>query len=500
MKKTIGFLALAGLVGGSLSAQTNEIDSIDLPLAYDTGWVQNTQESGDATVVASFPVFATGANWIRVFFEEVTLSGDIQQGNGSYLTITSMLDGDQQFLNAQHVEEWHNSTAYLNGDAVLVELWAYPNTGPNRFVVDKATTGLPPILQESQCGPTDDRVASNDPRSSRLLPVGCTSWLINDDCGCFITAGHCTFAANVVQFNVPLSNPNGSLNNPPASDQYSVDFTSRQTNGGQGIGNDYAYFGTFPNSNTGLTPRQAQGSSFVIANPPAFSSNQIIRITGYGTDGGTANQTQQTHAGPRVANSGSTTLEYQADTTGGNSGSPVIHEATGQAIGVHTHAGCSSTGGNHGTGINHPGLQGYLNNPMGVCLKTTCSTTAATATINGSGANPLCLTSVNAPVIGQNWNIQVDATGTAGATSTFIQGRRGTTSGTFLSIGEVLIDLSTNLTFASTVAGGGVNTHTLAVPNLSEIVGLVIYIQGGTQVNGVIDQLCNAEMVTVGCQ
>ena len=500
MKKTIGSLALAGLFGASLAAQTSAPPSIDLPLAYDTGWVQNLEESGGPSVVASFPVFATGANWVRVFFEDVTLSGSVEAGTGSYLTITSMLDGDVQFLNAEHVAQWQNSTAYMNGDGVLVELWAYPGTGQNRFVVDHAATGLPPVLQESQCGPTDDRVASNDPRSSRLLPVGCTSWLINDNCGCFITAGHCTFAANVVQFNVPLSNNNGSLNNPPASDQYSVDISSRQTNGGQGIGNDYAYFGTFPNSNTGLTARQAQGSAFVLGNPPAFSSNQIIRITGYGTDGGSANQTQQTHSGPRVANSGSTTLEYQADTTGGNSGSPVIREATGEAIGVHTHAGCSSTGGNHGTAITHPGLQGYLNNPQGVCFKATCGVTAATATVNGSGVNPLCLNSSNAPIIGQVWNVEVDAGASVGATSTFIQIRRGGTSGTFLGIGEVLIDLSTNLVFGSVVNGTGVNVHGIAIPNNPEIVGLDVYIQGGPVVNGVISQLCNAELATIGCQ
>jgi hypothetical protein len=46
-------------------------------------------------------------------------------------------------------------------------------------------------------------------------------------------------------------------------------------------------------------------------------------------------------------------LAYTADTTGGNSGSPVILEATGQVIGVHTHGGCTSTSGsNKGTASN----------------------------------------------------------------------------------------------------------------------------------------------------
>ena len=71
-----------------------------------------------------------------------------------------------------------------------------------------------------------------------------------------------------------------------------------------------------------------------------------IRITGYGTDTGTANQTQQTHVGPNAGSSG-TTMRYRTDTQGGNSGSPVIDELTGYAVGVHTHGGCTSSGGNN---------------------------------------------------------------------------------------------------------------------------------------------------------
>ena len=133
-------------------------------------------------------------------------------------------------------------------------------------------------------------------------------------------------------------------------------------------GNDWAYMGCFPNSNTGLTPSEAQGLGFVLVNPPATSGNDI-RITGYGTDGSpaSANQTQQTHAGPFVNNAG-TQVGYVTDTTGGNSGSPVIWEQAGTAIGIHTHGGCSSTGGNNwGTSTLNSGLQGALANPLGVC-------------------------------------------------------------------------------------------------------------------------------------
>ena len=46
---------------------------------------------------------------------------------------------------------------------------------------------------------------------------------------------------------------------------------------------------------------------------------------------------------------------------GGNSGSPVIHEETGHAIGVHTHGGCSSTGGNNkGTRIDRSEFKSHV--------------------------------------------------------------------------------------------------------------------------------------------
>src|SRR5690606_2557474 len=64
-------------------------------------------------------------------------------------------------------------------------------------------------------------------------------------------------------------------------------------------------------------------------------------------------------------------LRYQADTTGGNSGSPVIDDSTGLAIGIHTHGGCtSSSGANAGTAIEHPALQAALADPKGVCCLT----------------------------------------------------------------------------------------------------------------------------------
>ena len=179
-----------------------------------------------------------------------------------------------------------------------------------------------------------------------------------------------------MQFNVPASLPSGTLQHPGPEDQYTVDDATRVFVNG-GVGNDWGVFETFANTTTGLTAIQAQGTSFNLAQdlgPPT------IRITGYGIDGGTANQTQQTHAGPNAGSSG-TTMRYQTDTTGGNSGSPVIDDANDIAVGVHTHGGCFSGGGNNnGTSTFNTAFWAEIGNVGGDPITLT-----VTAQTNGAG-------------------------------------------------------------------------------------------------------------------
>ncbi len=142
-----------------------------------------------------------------------------------------------------------------------------------------------------------------------------------------------------------------------------------------GVGNDWCYFGCFNNSNTGLSPFEAQGDSFALELPQAVSAGDVIRITGHGTTSTPVdpsfNGAQKTHTGPHSNFSGAT-LNYRTDTTGGNSGSPVIFENDGTAIGIHTHGGCTSggAGANAGTGANNAEFQSALANPLGICRST----------------------------------------------------------------------------------------------------------------------------------
>ncbi len=351
----------------ALARAEDPLPSIRIPMPMDSGAHSN---AGSApAVVLSFPVVVEGAAWMRLEFAQVELAGNVFDGSGALLRITSLYDAAVQELNAVHVEQWRRTSAYFNGDAVLVEVLAQPGSGASRVVLEAVTADLAG-LPESICGATDDRVLSYDNRAGRLVPVGCTGWVINDCNACMLTAGHCTGTnLQVLQFNVPLSTSTGTIQNPPPQDQYAIDTGNVQTNGGQGVGNDWAYFGVFPNSNTGLTPFQAYGVRYSLAIPPPLNTADPIRVTGFGSRTSPANwnQVQETHVGGWVTNSGNT-LQYTPDTTGGNSGSPVIHEPTGNAIGIHTHGGCTATGGaNAGTNANHPGLQAALAAPSGVC-------------------------------------------------------------------------------------------------------------------------------------
>ncbi len=370
----IASAALALTTADAQEAVTAPMGGDVMEARIDSGMIQATGRETEQVLFQSH-VHEPGAAWIRLQFDDVRLPGSHNSGTESVLRLTSMLDGAVQELDAIELLQWQNSSAYFNGDTVLIEVVNRGTPGIHHFRMSEfiagPDAGVPAEVQRSICLGTDDRELSNDPRVARIAPIGCTGWIIDDCNNCFLTAGHCTGSGSqVVQFNVPLSNPNGSWNNPHPDDQYPIDQSSMQSNGGQGVGNDWAYFGAFPNSNTGLRPVEAQGSSFQLIAPPPVSG-QPIRITGYGTVSspvpGTWNSVQKTHVGPFAIRNGNR-IGYTTDTTGGNSGSPVILESTGQAIGIHTHGGCNSGGGaNNGTSYLNPGLQDALANPQGIC-------------------------------------------------------------------------------------------------------------------------------------
>ncbi len=366
-------ITLAASADDGLAPSVAPPPSADVAIALSEGGLAAPAGSRGWSVVASREVRVPGAIWLRAWFDGTRLAGD-PAGDGAFIRITGLADGATQTLNADQLASWSFSSAYFNGEAIRVEVVAHAGAPASRLAIPRVTAGEdgPLFSPRTICDAADDRQLSSDQRSARLLPAGCTGWLIDDANRQFLSAGHCgTTGATVVQFNVPLSTSTGGLVNPAPEHQYPVDGASVQFVN-SGPGNDYAYFGAFPNTTTNLTAFQAQGATYRLAPPtPPVIAGQSIRITGYGTVSGsvprTWNQVQKTHAGPIASLTGAA-LRYRTDTSGGNSGSGVEDESTGLAVAIHTHGGCSSTGGsNIGTSLHLAAFRTVLANPQSIC-------------------------------------------------------------------------------------------------------------------------------------
>lgn len=389
-------------LAASAAAQVAPIYTEVRKLTLDSGYVDNS--SSGEQVVFSKVLEAEKVDWIRLYFKDCNLP------QGSRIRLTSLEDKAVQYHDGRSLRDYGDSSCYFNGGLIRVELLAGPGTKASRVQVVHVEVGPTVQVQapNSICGTTDDRVFSTDPRVGRLSN-GCTGWLINKRVA--VTAGHCqsSSGSTIVSFNVPKSTSNGTYVQSHPNDQYPNDTSSiRRISGG--IGNDYAVMLLNRNSNTKLYPGEAQKQWFRLGEVPSSPTNQNIRITGYGTTTprDERNGAQKTHVGPMYSIS-STALRYRTDTTGGNSGSPIIHENTGRAIGVHTHGGCRSSGStsyNSGTSVNvFRSVAQQLLSSSGVGLIQTfgsgCKGSAGTPALSASGVadigQTLTFTVQNAP-------------------------------------------------------------------------------------------------------
>ncbi|HLF26357.1 MAG TPA: trypsin-like serine protease [Anaerolineae bacterium] len=413
-------LTLPGKPAGVTSAQDpqpsaeNRTCSVKPQLAEIPFHVEDRQiQSGRYTAMPSVQsqvVFSTivqsfDAPWLQVQF------GAADLGRNSYVRLTAAQDGATQELNASLLEAWSRRSAMFKGDAVKIELFAAPDDKDVFFEVESAIVGdwvggvplstkLPQVSEWEPATPelpwdttpnspnsvcsVDDRVASNAPEVGRIVPVGCTGWVISN--GAFLTAGHC-FTTNMtqIQFNVPPSLANGTIQPPPPNDQYPID-RSNVTWRNNGAGDDWAVFRVTANTTTTLTPPLAYGSFYRIRpqDEPA-----TVRVTGYGVDGpapcfgdqrqagcnipaptpvplNASSQTQQTATGAGEGRTGDH-FEHRVDTQGGNSGSPILYSdlPNRQAVAIHTHgntAAACDTDFNGGTAFTNAGLAAAINN------------------------------------------------------------------------------------------------------------------------------------------
>lgn len=337
------------------------------------------------------PAFQTkieiaGATWLQLRFGRSWL------GRHSYILLTAQADGGQQPLDAASLAEWHNQSAFFNGESVTVALVVAPGDEGVFFELTEVLVGESTSTvtgddapddptPDSICGGADDRVASTAPAVGRLIPVGCTGWIAAN--GSFLTAGHCNDGGMMtLEFNVPQSQANGNIVLAAPQDQYPVvagSITSMNT----GNGDDWAVFNVGRNANTNLLPVQAQNAFYRLTTD---TTPVTIEITGYGVDGPAPcfgdrrqpgctipaptpvprdanNQTQQTNAGPSQGLTDSH-WEYEVDTQGGNSGSPIIENGTNWTVGIHTHGSGAMcpTAYNGGTAFNNAGLAAAISN------------------------------------------------------------------------------------------------------------------------------------------
>ena len=353
------------------------------PVEIDSGWCsapvnseRGARENREQVVFSTVVKAPDQADWIRIFFGECTLSGSLHKNTAAKVRLTSMQDSAVHVLDARGLAVWRRSSAYFNGNRVLVELLAGGSNEPSRLRIDRIQSGsgysMTPL---SICGGVDDRVPSSDPRVGRITPILCTAFLLDDPGGCLLTAGHCAAFENgaemdVLEFNVPLSDPDGSVNFAPPQDQYPIDPDSIQYES-NGITNDWCYFGALPNTMTGLTPSEAQGDGYALADPVPAPDLTTIRVTGFGQDDDDdqSNYTQQTDTGV-FDFIDPFNIEYDdIDTKGGNSGSPVIKENENVVIGIHVGGGCDQPGfeSNFAYRVDTLAIQNALNNPQGTC-------------------------------------------------------------------------------------------------------------------------------------
>ena len=335
-------LVAIALLAGATSSTVLAQDTLDWPLPapavfhVDSGLRANLAPTPQ-TVFADV-IGQKGVVGLRIYF------GDVSLDRGSFVRVTSLLDGEVQELNARNLVQWNNSTAYFNGEIVLVELVAAPGSVQNRLVIDRVGVQPDEGLAVGSCGicGNDDRVPSNEDWTGRMLPAGCTASVYNSD-SCMVSAGHCVSGGDVISFRVPPSTNGCNIVNPPIAEQFPI--TGAQFVNG-GVGNDWAVM-TSGTNNLGETAFERYGVFRPIAGAPPVAG-QAVSVTGYGIDSQcTLSQTQQFNAATIASVSG-TWFEHFVDATFGNSGSAVIRND--EIIGIVTHCPCPGAA----TRIDHP--------------------------------------------------------------------------------------------------------------------------------------------------
>ncbi|MEZ5963466.1 MAG: trypsin-like peptidase domain-containing protein [Planctomycetota bacterium] len=305
----------------------------------DSGLLDNPDSR--SRVVWSMTLAGKGDSWQRVELGACALPP------GSMLVVGLADRSAVQHLDANSLRAYGSRSCFFDGGDLRLDLVAGPRTVGNRVVVVAVEHGLE-LAPQTLCG-SDDRVLSSDPRVGRTWPTRCTGFLILPDLG--VTAGHCVNANDVIEWNVPLSDPNGTPRQAAPRDQYPIQWVASRY-AGSGSSNDWAVFRIGINSETGKLPNHDRGFTwFQLGSPSLVQPFDAVSITGYGEVAPPVdprwNSVQKRHAGAVMQNlmqpPDPTVLFTAVDTSGGNSGSPVVLDRSGRVVAVHTNGFCDPT-------------------------------------------------------------------------------------------------------------------------------------------------------------
>jgi len=330
------------------AAQSTPDRPLPMPEPYTLDSGPRTNPTSQSAVVWQDVVHLPDTTSLRLFFGETRLPKD------SAVRLTSTRDGETQVLDARELAQWQHSSAYFNGDTIVVELIVAAGAVARVRVKEvsaapsPAGASIPANASHGGCGlcGPDDREPSNNRWSARMLPAGCTAVVYNEQ-SCMVTAGHCAEipVLHVVQFNVPASSATCTLNNPPINDQFPVISSIYDANG---PGNDWAAMQTGTN-NAGQTIYERYGELRRIASTPP-DVDDIVDVHGYGVDNECLRtQTLQVDTGPITLVSRER-IEFAADIDNGNSGSALLRD--GEVWGIVTHCPCP----NIAQPMDHPGF------------------------------------------------------------------------------------------------------------------------------------------------
>lgn len=201
---------------------------------------------------------------------------------------------------------------------------------------------------KSMCG-AEDRELSYEGRVMRLRARldsednSCSGFMISKTCG--LSAGHCRDSLKFAEFNVPHGT---DLTQVDSRDLFRIDPHSIQSHNGD-KGNDYAVFRVLPHAKDERLAGESYGHFDISSSGP--KKGDEVQVIGFGVSYTHPDTylSQKSSFGPvdRIFTRLSlpflpdkSYLNYDAGTSGGDSGAVVLDARTGQAVGIHTNGAC----------------------------------------------------------------------------------------------------------------------------------------------------------------